>query len=121
MTIVRRTRAEIIRSGGGRVNREKLRSFTEEDIERMSVEDDDTPPEHLRGPVRLVDPTAPEIRAIRRKLRLSQAQFAKRFGFSVRTIQEWEQGRALPDGPARILLRVIARSPKTVAGAVAER
>ncbi len=41
-------------------------------------------------------------------------------GFSVRTIQEWEQGRALPDRPARILLRVIEKSPKTVARAVAE-
>src|SRR5882762_5479008 len=118
MAIVRRSLREILRSKPN-VDWEKIRNTTEEDIERMSAEDDD-PPEHLRGPVRLVDPTAPDVRAIRRKLRLSQAQFAKRFGFSVRTIQEWEQGRALPDRPARILLRVIARSPKTVARAVAE-
>jgi len=111
---------EILKRSGGCVDLERLRSFTEEDIERMSAEDDDTPPEHLQWPCRLVDPTAPDLRAIRRKLRLSQAQFARRFGFSVRTIQEWEQGRALPDRPARILLRVIAKSPKTVARAVAE-
>jgi putative transcriptional regulator len=122
MTIIRRTRAEIIRRGGGRVDWEKIRNTTDEDIERQIAEDPDTAPDitTLPGPYLLVDPAAPDVRAIRRKLRLSQAQFAKRFGFSVRTIQEWEQGRALPDRPARILLRVIARSPKTVARAVAE-
>ncbi len=119
MGIVRTSLREILKRGGGRVDWKKFNSFTEEDIERMSIEDDDAP-DHLLGPPRLVDPSAPEVRAIRRKLRLSQVQFAKRFGFSVRTIQEWEQGRALPDRPARILLRVIARSPKTVARAVAE-
>ncbi len=122
MSIVRRTRAEIIRSGGGQVDWEKIRNTTDEDIDRQIAEDPDTAPDitTMPGPYRLVDSAAPDVRAIRRKLRLSQAQFAKRFGFSVRTIQEWEQGRALPDRPARILLRVIERSPKTVARAVAE-
>ncbi|HYR80233.1 MAG TPA: helix-turn-helix domain-containing protein [Candidatus Dormibacteraeota bacterium] len=49
---------------------------------------------------------------------MSQSEFATRFGFSVRTVQEWEQGRSLPDRPARILLRVIEKSPKTVERAV---
>jgi putative transcriptional regulator len=122
MSIVRRTRAEIVRSGGGQIDWGKIRNTTDEDIDRQIAEDPDTAPDitRLPGSYRLVDPAAPDVRAIRRKLRLSQAQFAKRFGFSVRTIQEWEQGRALPDRPARILLRVIARSPKTVARAVAE-
>jgi putative transcriptional regulator len=119
MAIVRTSMREILKRGGGRVDWEKVRSFTEEDIERMREEDDELPDSRW-GPPRLIDPTAPDVRAIRRKLRLSQSQFAKRFGFSVRTIQEWEQGRALPDRPARILLRVIAKSPKTVARAVAE-
>jgi putative transcriptional regulator len=111
---------EIIKRGGGHLDRKLFDSFTEEDIQRMKEEDDELPDERW-GPPRLVDPNGPDVRAIRHKLRLSQAQFAKRFGFSVRTIQEWEQGRALPDRPARILLRVIAKSPKTVARAVAER
>jgi putative transcriptional regulator len=97
---------------------ERIRNTTEADIQRMKEGDDEQPDERWKPP-RLVDPSAPDVRAIRRKLRLSQAQFAKRFGFNVRTLQEWEQGRALPDRPARILLRVIARSPKTVARAVA--
>ncbi len=61
----------------------------------------------------------PDVRAIRRKLGLSQSEFAARFGFSVRTVEEWEQGSAVPDRPARILLRVIDKSPKTVERAVA--
>jgi putative transcriptional regulator len=56
---------------------------------------------------------------MRQKLGLSQAAFARRFGFSIRTVQQWEQGRAIPDRPARILLKVIERSPRTVEQALA--
>lgn len=61
----------------------------------------------------------PDVQAIRCKLGLSQSEFAARFGFSVRTVQEWEQGRAVPDRAARILLRVIDESPEAVQRAVA--
>ncbi|MBM3504768.1 MAG: helix-turn-helix domain-containing protein [Alphaproteobacteria bacterium] len=57
--------------------------------------------------------------AIRARLRMSQAAFAALFGLSVRTIQEWEQGRRRPDGPARALLRVIEREPAAVRRALA--
>ena len=55
-----------------------------------------------------------DVRAVRRKLGLSQAQFASRFGFAPASIKNWEQGRTHPDGPARILLAVIARHPEAV-------
>jgi putative transcriptional regulator len=42
---------------------------------------------------------------------LSQARFAKLIGVSVRTLQEWEQGRKRPSGPAEALLRIVAREP----------
>ena len=45
------------------------------------------------------NPPIPNVRAIRHKLSLSQAAFARRFRFSVRTVQQWEQGRAVPDRP----------------------
>jgi len=45
---------------------------------------------------------------------LSQTQFAARFGFSLDSIQNWEQGHRQPEGPARILLAVIAKNPKAV-------
>lgn len=59
-------------------------------------------------------PGAVNIKAIRTKLGLSQADFADRYGFSRRTLQEWEQGRAQPDGAARAYLTVIERNPQAV-------
>ena len=64
-----------------------------------------------RGPV--VD-----VRSLRRKLGLSQSQFAARFGFTPATVKNWEQGRTQPDGPARILLAVIAHHPEAVEDAL---
>ena len=55
-----------------------------------------------------------DVREVRRKLGLSQSQFAARFGFAPASVRNWEQGRTHPDGPARILLAVIARHPDAV-------
>jgi len=49
---------------------------------------------------------------IRKKLELSQASFAALMGVSVRTIQDWEQGRRTPKGPAKSLLRVAEQHPE---------
>ena len=59
-----------------------------------------------------------DVRAVRRKLRLSQSQFAAKFGFQPATLKNWEQGRTRPDGPARVLLAVIARHPEAVEDAL---
>ncbi len=56
----------------------------------------------------------PSISAIRRQTGLSQARFAALLGVSVRTLQEWEQGRRFPSGAARTLLRIAARNPQAV-------
>lgn len=56
----------------------------------------------------------PVVRAIRDRLGLSQQAFAERFGFNLRTVQDWEQGRRQPDGPARTLLALIDRYPDTI-------
>jgi putative transcriptional regulator len=61
----------------------------------------------------------PDVRAIRTRLHLTQPAFARRFGLPVGTVRDWEQGRALPDQAARILLRVIEREPDAVERAVA--
>ena len=45
---------------------------------------------------------------------LSQAQFATKFGFPPATLRNWEQGRARPDAPTRVLLAVIAKHPEAV-------
>ena len=55
-----------------------------------------------------------DVRDVRRRLRLSQTAFAAKFGFQTATLRNWEQGRTRPDGPARVLLAVIARHPEAV-------
>jgi len=51
-------------------------------------------------------------RQIRERLNLSQSAFASMMGVSVRTVQDWEQGRRTPKGPARSLLRIAEQNPK---------
>jgi putative transcriptional regulator len=60
-----------------------------------------------------------DVAAIRKRLGLSQAEFATRFGFKLDAVQNWEQGRRRPEGAARALLRVIDREPKAVQRALA--
>ena len=55
-----------------------------------------------------------DIVAARKKLGMSQNKFAETFGISPGTLRGWEQGRREPDGPARVLLRVIDREPEAV-------
>jgi putative transcriptional regulator len=57
---------------------------------------------------------------IRRKIKLSQSQFASYFGVSVRTVQEWEQGRVVPSGAARAFLTVIDRESEAVCRALVD-
>jgi putative transcriptional regulator len=60
-----------------------------------------------------------DVAAIRTRMGLSQAAFAKRFGFKLDALQNWEQGRRRPEGAARALLRVIEREPEAVQRALA--
>lgn len=64
-------------------------------------------------------PEVVDVKAIRAKLKLSQAAFAERFGFSVASVQDWEQNRRSPETSARILLKVIDREPEAVQRALA--
>jgi len=59
-----------------------------------------------------------DVRATRKRPGPSQAEFAARFGFQPATLHNWEQGRTIPDGPARVLLAVIARHPEAVEDAL---
>jgi putative transcriptional regulator len=66
-------------------------------------------------PMRYVEiPEDVDVRAIRSRLRLSQAEFSRRYAVSQRSLQEWEQGRRRPDGAVRAYLTVIERNPKAV-------
>ena len=69
-------------------------------------------------PSRIFEIEPPEIRKIRGQLRVSQNEFAMMIGVSVRTLQNWEQGRRAPDGPAKALLRIASRNPQAVLDAL---
>jgi putative transcriptional regulator len=55
----------------------------------------------------------PDVRAIRKAADISQSQFAKLIGVNLRTLQNWEQRRTRPTGPARALLKIVASNPKS--------
>jgi putative transcriptional regulator len=55
----------------------------------------------------------PDVRAIRKAAEISQSQFAKLIGVNLRTLQNWEQRRTRPTGPARALLKIVASNPKS--------
>jgi DNA-binding transcriptional regulator YiaG len=57
---------------------------------------------------------AGDMTALRRYLGLSQKQLAERIGISINTLQNWEQGRRNPDGPAKALLRLLVKHPRLV-------
>lgn len=72
---------------------------------------------HMAGKVvrgaRTTELPEPDIRAIREAAKISQSQFAKLIGVNVRTLQNWEQHRTKPTGPARALLKIVASNPKS--------
>jgi putative transcriptional regulator len=56
----------------------------------------------------------PSVATIRENTGLSQSRFAELLGVSVRTLQEWEQGRRVPSGAARTLLIIAAKNPRAL-------
>ncbi|OGA52238.1 MAG: hypothetical protein A3G24_13770 [Betaproteobacteria bacterium RIFCSPLOWO2_12_FULL_62_13] len=55
-----------------------------------------------------------DVRTIREAAQISQSQFAKLIGVNLRTLQNWEQQRTRPTGPARALLKIVASNPKAI-------
>jgi len=81
---------------------------------------------HVEGkvalPMRYIEiPEDVDVKAIRSRLGLSQAEFSRRYAVSQRSLQEWEQGRRRPDGAVRAYLTVIERNPKAVAAALTSK
>jgi putative transcriptional regulator len=59
-----------------------------------------------------------DVKTVREKSGLSQIQFADRYGFNPRTLQEWEQGRARPEMAVLAYLKVIEKNPESVLAAL---
>lgn len=87
--------------------------------ERTLVEDvTDNVNDILAGDYIVYDVAPNDARRVRTGLGMSQAEFAAAYGFPLRTLQDWEQGRREPDASARSYLAVIERMPKQVRAAL---
>jgi putative transcriptional regulator len=76
---------------------------------------------HQRGTIDLeqVWPKPIDVKSIRKRVKMSQAEFSRIYGISKRALQEWEQGGRQPDSAARAYLTVIAKEPEVVRRALA--
>jgi|SRR5580700_8976187 putative transcriptional regulator len=85
------------------------------------IEDMKTVRAHQRGTVDLeqVWPKPVDVKAVRKRVKMSQAEFSRAYGISKRALQEWEQGGRQPDSAARAYLTVIAKEPAVVRRALA--
>src|SRR5450631_588982 len=94
----------------------KKTSFGEDLIEGMKLV-----LAHQRGEIELeqVWPKPINVKAIRKSVKMSQAEFARAYRISKRALQEWEQGGRQPDSAARAYLTVIAKEPAVVRRALA--
>ena len=96
-----------------------LPHLTEEEINAAALTDPDNPPltperaKHLKR--------VPQVKVMRRALKLTQEEFADRFRIPLGTLRDWEQGKTEPDQAARAYLRVIAHNPKAVLEALETR
>ena len=105
----------------GRTNWKRLAEMTEAEVTARACADRDARPVPRKrlGELHRVSLSPNEVRSIRRRSGLSQSAFAARYGLNLRTLQDWEQGRVQPDGPARAYLLVILREPRAVERALA--
>jgi putative transcriptional regulator len=101
---------EQIRRRRGRVNLAKFEATTEDDIQRQKQ--DDGMDQAVLGPLRVV--AGPDVQSIRKRLGMTQEQFATAFDLSLRTVQGWEQRHWVPDGAGRVLLSLIAHDPEAI-------
>ena len=86
---------------------------------RQAIEYDEG---RLEGAVEVFEaPAAVDVGKIREQTGLSQLEFANRYGFNLRSLQDWEQRRRTPDSAARAYLVVIAHDPQGVAEALLRR
>ena len=89
-----------------------MRPMTEAQIEAAAEADPDARPmtaEEMRKARRV-----PRTRTLRRALAMTQEEFATRYHIPLGTLRDWEQGRRMPEGPARTLLAIIDRHPEIV-------
>ncbi|MBZ5724273.1 MAG: hypothetical protein LAP87_04690 [Acidobacteriia bacterium] len=96
-----------------------LQNARDEDIDTSDIPETlELPAGAVRGKNFQPFPGPVDVKAIRSRSGLSQAEFARRYGFNVHTLQDWESSGAQPPSPVRAYLTVIDRFPDTVAKAL---
>ncbi|MFM9942228.1 MAG: helix-turn-helix domain-containing protein [Hyphomicrobiaceae bacterium] len=91
-----------------------LARLMDDEIDAAALSDPDNQP-RTRDSDHLYTPAFGQmIKLTRRRLRLTQEDFAERFEIPLGTLRDWEQGKTIPDQAARAYLRVIARDPGAV-------
>ncbi|WP_293860234.1 transcriptional regulator [uncultured Alsobacter sp.] len=95
----------------------RLNALTEGDIVSAASTDPDNPIATDEEMERAV--TGRNIRLLRHRMGLDLEAFAHRFHFNAECLRDWEEGKRLPDGTVRAYLRVIAKDPRLVEGALA--
>src|ERR1700756_4402012 len=99
------------------VNEDSMNKFSKDLIESLTEAC-----EHAKGKpsvVRVHVVEIPDVRAIRRQLRMSQQEFARVYRIPLATLKNWEKGRRQPDPPAAAYLQVIAKCPREAQEALA--
>jgi putative transcriptional regulator len=105
---------EEIRASRPQMDRAKLAATTEDDIRRQQIEDGEDPAAPL-PPLR----AAPNVKAIRANLRMTQEAFAAAIAVPLATVRNWEQSRTTMNPAVRSLLRVVEREPEIALRALA--
>lgn len=114
MAITRVTRQQLHQQPV-KIDHTKIKATTEEDIRRYSIEDGDAQGNALS----IENSVSPQV--IRRRVGMTQQQFAAAIRVPLATLRNWEQGRVLPDPAARSLLRIVAKSPQAALSALADK
>jgi putative transcriptional regulator len=91
-------------------------AMSEEERHQAALADPDCPPATKSQLARAR--RVPSVRALRKKLNMTQEEFATRFHLPLGTVRDWEQGAHRPDKAAQVLLTVIAKDPDAVARAL---
>ncbi len=99
----------------------RLDAMTDEERHAAAMADPDAQPITEEDIASGRMPLVPQVWSIRRRLKLSQEEFAAQFRIPVGTVRDWEQRRKEPDAAAKAYLRVIALEPEMVRKALAER
>lgn len=94
-------------------------AMTEEERHAAALSDRDSPPATEAQLARAR--RMPNVRSLRERMKLTQEEFAKRFGLPLGTVRDWEQGAHRPDRAAQVLLKVIATNPDAVVRALKQK